>query len=360
MTVCARRYWGFYIVTVVYLYIWKFVMGRPEGFYAGYPGGGFYTNVLTMIKVLGIYLQWLLMPWTVKSTLSPGADFAAMFFFSPGVAESLLALLCAALAISVASRAMPLMPLAALWFGLTLLPVLNIIPLQNIYAPRFLYLPMAGIALAAGLIMKACFEKKFSFRPSDDFLVAVLGALILFFGVVIYAAHFRWTNEVAFRMAMARDYPLHLSSRTGLAQAWRNQAGDWDLAIEQFLIAKTIDPSYLNTFVDLAVAYQHVHNDEAAIRTFQEALRYDPRNTEVRNALCSMQGNEGRFEEAAACFEDVLRIDPRLSQVTRDLQRCYLFLGRPRKAAVVGIRAIWHSDVLKRRRKQNAKFSNHL
>ncbi len=117
---------------------------RMSGFWGGDPGANFGTS----LKLFAHYLKLVFWPHPLI------ADYTGQVFpLSTGLAEpatllgGVILLGFLLLAIWQSGRR-PLVSLGMFWFLLSLLPVLQLIPFHELAADHFLYLPMAGTALA--------------------------------------------------------------------------------------------------------------------------------------------------------------------------------------------------------------------
>jgi hypothetical protein len=142
----ARELAPYAAVTAAYLAI-RFGPMRTAGEYARYPGGSLGAALLGMPAVWAHDLRLLVAPWPLC------ADYPGFFAFGraalPGLALG-VAVVAAYVGVTVAAarRGQRVVALGLAWFGLALAPVSNLIPIPVPAAERFLYLPLAGIALA--------------------------------------------------------------------------------------------------------------------------------------------------------------------------------------------------------------------
>lgn len=158
----------FAATAVVYLAIQYALLGRTAQ--ASYPGDTPLQTILTMLHAFTRYIQLIVWPWppTMQS-----ADYDAYpIITSPTnlraisgliVLLFLLLLLFASLRLRVKNFSQdsrpirrgihPLRPIGIALFLLALLPYANLIPMMQILAERFLYLPLAGIAIILSFIL---------------------------------------------------------------------------------------------------------------------------------------------------------------------------------------------------------------
>src|SRR3989338_10791200 len=67
--VFIKKYSGYIVISLFYLWVWLFPMARPQSALTGYIGGHYVPHVLSMLKVFTIYFQWLFFPTDIVSVL---------------------------------------------------------------------------------------------------------------------------------------------------------------------------------------------------------------------------------------------------------------------------------------------------
>ncbi|HVR61506.1 MAG TPA: hypothetical protein VMU50_06385, partial [Polyangia bacterium] len=133
-------------ITIAYLAVRFGPMNTP-GSYARFPGGNRAATLLGMPAVLVRYARLVVWPWPLL------ADYSGYFDFGPRAALARLPALLAAAALLAAPvvawrRGATTVAFGLAWFFVALLPVANVIAIPVPAAERFLYLPLAGVALA--------------------------------------------------------------------------------------------------------------------------------------------------------------------------------------------------------------------
>ncbi len=182
----------------------------------GFWGGSFVINFATSFKLFAHYLQLVLWPHPLI------ADYTGdVFPVSQGLGEpaTLLSILLSAAFLGLAvwaCRGQPLISAGMFWFLATLLPVLQIIPFHELAADRFLYLPLAGVALIAASAMQQLA------RPSRFQKVAWAG-----FAVVAVACSARaidrnrdWSDQRTLWEATYESAPNSFRANTNLGRLY--------------------------------------------------------------------------------------------------------------------------------------------
>jgi protein O-mannosyl-transferase len=154
----------------------------------------------TMLGVLALYAQLLVAP----ILLCPFYDW---FIVPPSSKVTVDVVLGAMLVVGIAlttwklRRRLPGVALGLAWLALGLVPVLHFVPLLNVAAERFLYLPSAGFALAlAGALTWA--------HPKVPRAALAIGVLIItLFAVRTLWRWPDWRDDRSLNQATAGSFP---------------------------------------------------------------------------------------------------------------------------------------------------------
>lgn len=198
-----------FLAVAVFL-IWRWaVLGRTGQ--CDWLGGSAMRTWMTMVPAFSEYLRLLILPHPLLADYDEFPTVAG--WGDPS-------LMCGALALGgvlvagvlIAWRA-PESRAGLAWALLALVPVSNLIPMMQYLAERFLYLPLVGIALAAGTI--------FARVRGRAWIVAFVGvaALFVWYGWLDIQRRGVWRDEVALFSATVGDAPYVLRPRRNLATA---------------------------------------------------------------------------------------------------------------------------------------------
>ncbi len=259
------------------------------------------------------------------------------------------------------------------WFFISLLPILNIVPLINEYsfisaAEHFLYFPLVGFILALLAILKEIKEKfssKYFSRISSLFSIII----IFLFSILTIRQGDYWKGEIPLfertlvfqkdfgrvRILLARayyfgrnydkaieEYHKALEIMHGyvfrvkgtqmekfylsfvkeiyfdLAHCYENK-GDFHIAIEEYQKCLIIDPFDSKILGNIGTAYFYLERIDEAISYHEKALKIDPQDILALNnlAICYIQRNE--FKKAEEILQHVLTLDPNLVSAQKNL-----------------------------------------
>ncbi|OGR41405.1 MAG: hypothetical protein A2X35_10375 [Elusimicrobia bacterium GWA2_61_42] len=156
------------------------------------PWSAIYTSwklkFYTMSAIAAGYLADLLLPLRLKADYNP-----PVIGTLRGALPGLAALVLAGFAAFRLRRRIPLAAFGLLFVFAALLPVMNLIPIYNIKADRYLYLPLAGWALIAAALAAAAQDGKRAKAARLGFLLYAV-----FLGALTFARNPVFKDEFAF------------------------------------------------------------------------------------------------------------------------------------------------------------------
>jgi len=172
------RYAVYGLVASAYSALWLHLHHAHAGEVWHLPewwGGSFAGTLLTMSRGFVYYARLLLLP----------VDMANDYYLLPVSSPDPLTIGCAVIVVVVLVVAIVrafgkggVLSFAVLWFFVTMFPTSNLPgPIGIPTAERFLYLPMAGLALPAGLLLARVWRISFPGRFAVIALLACLGAV---------------------------------------------------------------------------------------------------------------------------------------------------------------------------------------
>lgn len=330
-----RGYAGFAAVMCFYFWVWAGPMARQYGSDVTWPAGSLAVNLLTMIKVVGIYAWWLVFPIGLHPTL-PDEGLWVMSVFDPGFLLGLLVVSLVGFLMWRFRAKNQAVSFGLLWFFVTLLPVLNIIPIYNLMAMRYLYLPLVGLCIFVVAWAREIFGadlKRFKQVSVNTKLVAGMG-IVLFYVLMTWSYGYTFKNELAFRMVMINHYDDNFRAYRGLSSAYL-QLNKLDEALAAAQKVKELKPDDVNIYVDLAGMYARQGKLDEAISELKEAVRREPDHAAGALMLCSMYGQKHDYTKAVECFEGFVARHPDRPEGYYNLGVTFLNLGREQKAREV-------------------------
>lgn len=305
---------SFAVVLAIYLVARANVLGGIAPTYRAYAPGIAGTVALPL-SILAGYAGKVLLPFTLN------AEYDAPV---PGSLFHLHALAGLAVLALVVYGAWRLRRRAAVVLGagvfvLGLAPVLNVIPLGEISAERFLYFPSLGFVLVLAALLVGAWEgarvdgpaaARPATRPSRmDPAVIACALVLVVYGVRTVARNADWKDENVLFAKTAQSSPQSARAWLGMGVA-AEARGDVTAAIAAYRRALEIAPDYADALSNLAGIYAGQGHFEESMDLVVRALRVAPDNPRLVSNLGSLYFELQRYDEAAAQFEKALAMKP--------------------------------------------------
>jgi tetratricopeptide (TPR) repeat protein len=271
---------------------------------------GFYVlKILFPTKLAAVY------PYTEKiDSLDP-----ALLYLSP-VIFALLTFV----AVRAYKRSKPLF-FGLVFFGLTLIPILQVISLpgNTIVADRYSYIPGFGAAAIAGLAVAAPSVKKK--RGGRILLPAVFAGLIAVFAVSTFARCRVWKNDPTLWNDVLEKYPrvAVAHNKIGLLRA---EAGNLEAAIEEYDRAIAIDDAYVGAYNNRAIANRMLRRYDPAVADYDKIISLTPSYTDAFYNLGNLYHEIGREKEAVEAYGRALQLAPKSAKVYNNRGMAYIAL----------------------------------
>jgi tetratricopeptide (TPR) repeat protein len=222
---------------------------------------------------------------------------------------------------------------ATLFVAITLLPYLLVgnflVPVGAIFAERFLYLPVAGLCLLAGLAIDRLG------RPARKTALVAIAVL----GVAMIARSRDWKDDATIFAATLRNNPQSQKAALWLgkydeaiaswpesAAAWHDRGvalakkGDLDGAERALREAVRLEPTRLSPQLNLGLVLHRAGKLDAAERELRKAVLLDPENPRGFAELGHVRYEAGRYAAAADAYRRAVALGrtdllPRLTEL---------------------------------------------
>jgi len=293
-----------------------------------FAGQNFFTNLFTMSKIFGVYILWIFLPVKIHPTVPD----AAMAEYSLFAAEVIVSILLIAFIVIYAFRIrhrMKKVSFLIICFFVTLAPVANIIPIQNIIASRYLYLPMMCFSLLAVCFLRKIYESDFSAVSrafSKNAIIYGTSWLLIIYCFSSYAKCFIWKDGHAFFVELKKYYPKKSWIYRGLGKSYLEKKM-YDQALVEFSIAKQLDPDDLIHAENLGLIYLSKGMYKESILEFEYVIKKDPDKKDARLNLCVAFGKSKRYNEAINCFRGFIDTFPNYVGGYYNLSVIYQIVG---------------------------------
>ena len=181
---------------------------KPE-----YPGGSLGQAMLIEPRILALYAQLILFPANLC------ADYGLLSVGHLPLPVALLLLAVIAVAATIAAWHDHRLLLAYALIVLPLVPVANLIPIYRAAADRYLYLPMAGVALAVACLLDAPWLAGRELLRRRALVGSMVAVSLL--GLVCIERQRVWASSLALWDDSYRKNPTSFTNAAGLGEALR-------------------------------------------------------------------------------------------------------------------------------------------
>ena len=288
-----------FVIALLYLVLRKQVLGASVGYFHRFTHG-FEQAVALPFSILAHYTYKLVFPFrpNAESDFPPPAHFWNVHVL---VGVAIFAGICYALWRWRGNRVF-VFGTAVIAIGL--LPVLNILPLNQILAERFLYFPSTGFALLVALLV-ITLRRRWRL-PATVVFVLLLAACSA--RTVTRTAD--WKDELTLFQKSVAASPDNARARASLGSTLYDLER-YDEALNEFRHAVRVNPSYAPGWSGLARTEGKLGHLKEAMDAINNALDIDPDNAVYYNSLGMLQFQARDYMNAVGSFREVLQIRPR-------------------------------------------------
>ena len=338
------HYFGYIGVICLYLFIRFIWMVSPAAPLAaskgvGYLGGSLYTALLTTTRIFVSYLGLFLFPLRLtahhyfKYILDPSYS-----FLEPRVLFSLLILGLIFAFIVRSFRYQRILAFSGLWIFIFLLPVSNILPLNQAMAERYLYLPSVGFCLFLALVLVRFFHLSPNRFIKNTAILSII--LILFlYSLRTITRNRDWKDSLVLWSKTIETSPNSWKAHSNLGIAYA-AIGKTEQAIALCSRAIEINPEATEVYSNLGAAYAAIGKTKEAIASYNRAIEINPDYAEAYYNFGNTYSTIGKTEQAIALYKRAIEIDPRFAGAYYNLGNTYSTIGKTEQAIASYKRAI--------------------
>ena len=218
------------------------------------------------------------------------------------------------------------------WFFISFAPVSNIIPIANMMADRYMYLPSLSLFALAGLGFKKLWDR-FPFFTLR-FILAFLFIIYSVFLITLSIDRTKvWRNNITLWQDSINKCDKNSLAYHELGRGYLLK-NEIDKAIKNFKKAIEIDPRFYLSYYGLAEIYMKRGEYQRAIENFKKGLKYNPDNPLVITNLGVLYFKTGKYEKALTQYKKVLAIEPDSAKIYKNLGILYLYGFKDNKKAI--------------------------
>ena len=315
----VRRNWRFYTAAVILgIAGGAFICFRvlSSALTAGFrvPGLPWYDYFFSECRAVWSYLRLVVIP------IGQNVDYD--FPVSHGIlARGAIVGLGALVAVSVAAwiyrKRFPLAAYGWFVFLLLLAPTSSFLPIADLFVERRLYLPFLGILLI-------CCEFLRRSKMRVPALAAVLGAVIVVYGIAAHTRSQVWTSNLALWQDTVKKSPGKARPHQYLANAYVH-LGRYGPAAEEYAKAAKVQTPTWPVYYDWAVSLDFMGRDQEALEKLKLAVALQPGGI-VYAELGRVFGKLGRPGEAFAALQKAEALAPTFEDTYVYRGNLYLWL----------------------------------
>ncbi|MDX1373837.1 MAG: tetratricopeptide repeat protein, partial [Nitrososphaeraceae archaeon] len=178
---------------------------------------------------------------------------------------------------------------------INLLPVSGIVPINNIFAEHYLYLPSVSLFLLFSYLIFILYIK-FNSDIFNVFLILFLNLLTVSLIYKTTVRNLEWRDPVTFYKKSLLQSPSNIPIRHNLAMTYAEK-GEIQKAISQYKFIIDNGDYYPHTHHNLANLYKEIGEYKDAETEYKKALQIDPSFTFSYFALMELYKQTDRIEK---------------------------------------------------------------
>lgn len=323
-------YTGYIAISLFYLII-RFIIIKNPLLKVDYQSGGFWTNIFTMIKILASYIKLSFFPYDLN------ADYVVPLVKTPQEWSSILSItfiISVFIVFVILCKLRNILACWISWFLITLLPVMNIIPIGNIMAERYLYIPVMGFCVVKGILIYRITDPTLSahaIRLRKVVQIALVLIMIGGYGGSIIHRNGYWRDELTLWTKTIQHSPNSQRAHCNLGNVYM-ESGLIERAQAEYQTALSINPQNANVHSNLGIIYSKQGMLDKAFAEYKEAIQLDNNYAQPHNNLGNIYFNLDQIDKAKREYEEALRIKPNYSHAHNGLGSVYDTIGELDKA----------------------------
>jgi protein O-mannosyl-transferase len=304
-----------------------------------YPGGSFYFAMLTTARVVLKYFSLLLFP--LKLSADYGFRVSTSLLEPPVLLSAGALLLAAFVAVKLSRR--PSGTLFAFgWIFVTMVPVLNIVPIDNIISERYMYIFSIGYCVL--LVLAAMrFAGNNAMRFGNvglPYWQVGLVMVICLYSIRSMQRNTEWESNLSLWESAVKTGPGSARAFFNLGCAYY-KSGENARAEEMFRKAIAKEPAQVGAYNNLGIIYNEEKKYGLAASCFEKAADIDPNDLASLFNLASLYGRLKEYDRAVAVYRGIIARFPSFSEGSYyELGRIYDEKGEYGKAAELYSRAL--------------------
>lgn len=303
------------MATLCYIII-RFVLmknNRPE--IIPYPAEGLFMNIGVMSWIVIKYIRLSLYPvnLTVDYYIDPPHSFEVRYVLSLFIVTFLIGLIVVRFVRMLRAGRKPDLSIWMLLFFVALVPVMNIIPIKNIIAERYLYVPFGFAAIFGAQLIRPLY----SFRTRQICMLSIF-LIILCCTCLTVSRNEVWSSGFSLWTETLRENPRSFHAHNNLG-SWYDGINQTARAIRHYEHAIRLRPQDAIPFFNLANTFKRVQKYKQALYYYSEAAKRTDRGAEPYVNMGNIYAYIAQYEKAEKMLRFAVKIDPTNSSAHNNL-----------------------------------------
>jgi len=324
-----RSKWLYLIMgTVLALLLFYFVVAANPSHQRTLYGGGLGPTLLTSARIVAYYLKQMIFPLTLNAD-SYAAFQVTRSFTDPRGLLALFVLTGLWYGLFRGLRADRWITFGGVWFFLTLLPISQIIPHQELVAEHFLYMPSVGFCLVVSLFI----ERGLALPLAGRGIAAVSVCALLLLGARTILRNRDWKDELTLWTKAAQAAPHSYWAHQRLGDAYKS-LGRYEEAIREYKAVQDLTPGYATEYIAIGDCLRRLGKYDEAVDQFRKALAISPDSIAARLGLAHTYLAMGLLERAQEVHQPIARFLSKAAQEFRRTGDARMTEGRAAEAVM--------------------------
>ncbi|MBI5749435.1 MAG: tetratricopeptide repeat protein [Nitrospinae bacterium] len=295
---------GYVIVTLIYLLIYLGPLGNSNSREFPYTIPDLPIRLLTLPMVIVRYFLLFIFPYNLNADYIP--DFNSSLI-EPSLIISLIIISGIGAAAILLSRKDRRAIYGMFWFFISLMPVMNIVPIAYVIAERYLYLPLIGLSFFTSIFLITTYNGMPGYIKIGG--LSALGIIVILLSIRSVYRNIDWKDDMILWSKTIITSPNSFMAHNNLGIAYANH-GNLNEAIKEYKTAIRLKPDYLNGYNNLGIAYASHGNLNEAVKEYKTAIRLKPDDPLPYYNLGNAYGKQGRWQEAIEAYKTSLSLKP--------------------------------------------------
>ena len=274
---------------------------HPPGFHGGSP----YTNFLAMMNAFVEYIIYIIAPFYLDH-----------FYWTPiprSISERQVLLSLAAIFLIVllawqSFKKDRIFFFCFGWFFISLLPVLNIVPLSILRADRYMYLPAIGFFYLVSSWLWKIKQGEYKRLRLSVFLFCSF-VIACSYAFLTIERNKLWKDPIIFWKESLKKFPQSIYPYKVIGHMYVDR-GNYDQAISYFRAGLGQEPNDVDLLNGLARAYKNKKDLKGAEDLLIQVIRLRPMDSVAYNNLGMVYFEKGEREEARSYMQKALERNP--------------------------------------------------